>query len=260
MIKIDAVILAGGKMAIDDPLYEQCVDGYRSMIDIMGKPMVQWVIDALDAAEDVADLYIVGLQPDSSLQSNKPLKFLEDQGDIFENARSGVIQSYADHPERSKVIVASADIPAVKHEMINWFTQQIAEAPELMLYYNIITAETMEAKFPHANRSYVRFKDVAVCGGDLNAIDKSVFAIDRPLWQKLAQARKTPLKQAGMIGFDTLFLIALRLITLQGTVKKVCRKLDLEAKAYLCPFAEMGMDADKPHQLEILKRYLEAGS
>ena len=259
MIRLDALILAGGKLAIDDPLYNESVDGSRSMIDVLGKPMAQWVIDALDGASSVAELYVIGLPADCGLQAVKHLHFLEDQGGMIDNIRHGVLQTQKNHPERTKALLASADIPAVEPQMVDWLASQIADDPQQMLYYNVITQQTMENRFPNANRSYLRFKDVSVCGGDLNAIDKNAFAIDRPMVQKLTEARKKPLKQAGMIGFDTLLLIALRLITLQATVKRVCQRLDLEAKALLCPYAEMGMDADKPHQLAILRRHLEEG-
>lgn len=259
MIKLDAVILAGGKTPLDDPLYDECPNGSRSLITLHGKPMVQWVIDALDASEAVADLYVIGLSKEFGLTATKQIHYLPDQGDMFENIRNGVISTYEDHPEREKILLASSDIPAIQPHMVDWLASQIADDPSKMLYYNVITQQTMEARFPNASRSYVRFKDVAVCGGDLNAIDKRLFSIERPVWHKLTIARKHPLKQAGMIGFDTLFLIALRLITMQGAVKKVCQRLDLDAKALLCPYAEMGMDADKPHQLAILRQHLEEG-
>lgn len=254
---MDAVILAGGKMAKDDPLYAESRTGSRSLIELHGKPMVQWVIDALDAATAVTNLYVIGLPPDSGLQAAKPLFYLTDQGSMFDNIRSGVLQTVRDHPEHPKVLIASGDIPAVRPHMVEWLADQVTENPTQMLYYNVITRETMEARFPNANRSYVRFKDVSVCGGDLNAIDKSVFSIERPLWQQLTTARKHPLKQAGMIGFDTLLLIALRLITLEDAVKRACRKLAIQGIALRCPYAEMGMDADKPHQLAILRQHLK---
>lgn len=253
------MILAGGKMAEDDPLFAEGRAGSRSLIELQGKPMVQWVIDALDAATAVANLYVIGLHPDSGLYAEKPLQFLTDQGSMFDNIRSGVLHAYRDHPEHQKVLIASGDIPAVRPHMVDWLAKQVSADPSQMLYYNVITREIMEARFPNANRSYVHFKDVSVCGGDLNAIDKGVFSIERPIWHQLTTARKHPLKQAGMIGFDTLLLIALRWITLEGAVKKVCQKLAIQGKALRCPYAEMGMDADKPHQLAILRQHLKEG-
>ncbi|NLN70044.1 MAG: NTP transferase domain-containing protein [Chloroflexi bacterium] len=254
---LDAVILAGGKLGIDDTLYHESPHGSRSLIEFHGKPMAQWVIDALDKAASVADLYLIGVPADRGLKAVKPLHFLPDQSEMVENIRYGVLQSHQDHPDRQKALIVSTDIPAVEPYMIDWLAGQVADDPQQLLYYNVIQKETMEARFPNANRSYVHFKDISVCGGDLNAVDKNIFSAERPVWKKLSDARKTPLKQAGLIGIDTLLLVALRLITLETTVKRVCKRLDLDAKALVCPYAEMGMDADKPHQLAILRQHLQ---
>jgi len=255
--KIDAVVLAGGKMAADDPLNLAGRDGSRSLIDVCGKPMVQWVIDALSGSDAVSDLYVMGLTPQSRLEAFKPLHYLADQGSMFENIRYGAMQAAKDHPERDKILIASADIPALQPHMVDWLVEQVTHDPDQMLYYNVISQQTMETRFPNANRSFVRFRDISVCGGDLNAIDQSLFTVERPVWQKLANARKHPLKQAGILGFDTLLLVALRLVTLEQAVNKVCRRLSITGRALQCPFADLAMDADKPHQLAILRQHIE---
>lgn len=244
-------------MADDDPLYQESPNGMRSLIELQGKPMVQWVIDALDQSKAVADLYLIGLSPESGITATKPLHFLPDQGGMFENISKGVIQATADHPERSKVLVVSADIPAIQPQMVDWVATNVTNNSGQLVYYTVIPEVVMDRHFPNANRSYIRLKDMAVCGGDLHAVDKRFFDNERPIWHALTKARKQPLKQAWMIGFDTLFLIALRLITLEGTVKKVCSRLGIEGKAFPSPYAELGMDADKPHQLAILRQHLE---
>jgi hypothetical protein len=45
----------------------------------------------------------------------------------------------------------------------------------------------------------------------------------------------------------------LRLITLDDAVKKVTSRLNLTGSAIVSPFAEMAMDVDKPHQLELIR-------
>mgnify|MGYP001324204185 CR=1 FL=1 len=244
-------------MALDDPLHAQGLDGSRSLIDIFGKPMVQWVVDALDASECVAEIYVIGLPAAYRLVATKPVHYLSDQGDIFENIHTGVFQATQDHPSRTKVLIASSDIPAIQPHMIEWLASEVAADPELMMFYNVVDQTTMETRFPQSNRSYVRFKDVSVCGGDMNVIDKSLFAEERLIWQRLANARKHPLKQAGLLGIDSLIMVALHMVTLEGAVKRVWKRLSITAKALRCPYAEIAMDADKPHQLAILRQHLE---
>ena len=257
-MRMDVLLLAGGIVTPEDPLFDLCPEGRRSLIEIHGKPMVQWVIDGLVGSDSVGDIYIVGLTEENALQSEKPLHYLPDSGSLFDNIRSGVLQATGDHPQRTKVLLASADIPAVTPEMVDWLADQIAADPTGQVYYNVVTREVMEKRFAESNRSYVHLKDVAVCGGDLNAADVSLFTHEQPLWNALTEARKNPLKQVSLLGVGSLILIGLRLLTLDSAVKRVCQKLSIEGRALVCPYAEMAMDADKPHQLEILRRDLEA--
>jgi hypothetical protein len=238
-----AIVLAGGLLAAEDPLFEHAPGGHRSLIPIDGRPMAQWVIDALTPSSAVQSITVMGLGPDS--------------GGMFENIKNGILHAAEICPEQNKVIVASADVPAVRPEMIDWLVSQIETAPDSFVYYNVIQKETMEARFPGANRSYVRFKDVSVCGGDLNLIDQRFFTAEKPIWKELTQNRKHPLRQAALLGLDNLLLVALHLVTLDIAVKRVCKRLDISASALRCPYAEMAMDADKPHQLTILEQDLE---
>lgn len=257
---MNVVVLAGGQLTSDDPLFNISPYGHRSLIDIHGKPMVQWVIDALSQSDLVGALYIIGLSEQVGLKSEKPCVYLPDEGGIFENIHAGVVRSAQDYPEITKVMLASADIPSITSEMVDWLIGQVEAQPDKQLYYNVILQKVMETRFPASARSYVQFKDVAVCGGDLNAVDVDLFTKERSIWKRLAATRKHPLQQARLLGVDTLLLVALRMISLEGAVKKICRKLDISATALVCPFAEMGMDADKPHQLALLSKTLEERS
>ena len=65
-------------------------------------------------------------------------------------------------------------------------------------------------------------------------------------------SRKNPIKQASLIGFDTLFLLLMRRLTIKKMVQVVADRIGLKGRALICPYAEVGMDVDKPFQYEIL--------
>ena len=257
MIKMNALVLAGGRLDREDPLYPQTAGGWRCLLDIQGRPMVQWVLEALNAAKSVQEIFLIGLPETQNLESQKPLQYLRENGGLFENIRAGVIAATDKNPASTKVLLASGDLPAIQPKMVDWLSTQVSQYPDAKIYYNVITKDTMNSRFPNANRTFVRFKDLTVCGGDLNVVDRELFATENPLWNKLAQARKNPLKQVSLLGVDSLILVALRLLTLEGAVKRVCKKLKTDGRVLLAPYAEMGMDADKPYQLEILREALE---
>ena len=76
------------------------------------------------------------------------------------------------------------------------------------------------------------------------------------MWEELIGNRKSPLKQAATIGFGTLALLLLGRLTLDETVKRVMKRLNITGRAVVWDHAEPAMDVDKPHQLEILRKDL----
>jgi hypothetical protein len=76
-------------------------------------------------------------------------------------------------------------------------------------------------------------------------------------WESLIGNRKSPLKQASIIGLDTFFQVFTRSITLEDLVAKISGRLRIQGRAILWPHAEPCMDVDKPHQLELLRADLE---
>jgi hypothetical protein len=125
-------------------------------------------------------------------------------------------------------------------------------------YYNLITREVMEARYPGANRSFVKLKDAEVCGGDLNVVRVAAAYGNDELWERLISARKNVFKQAALFGFSTLLLMLIRRLSLEDAVPRVEKQLGIKGRAVLCPYAELAMDVDKPHQFEILHKDLEA--
>jgi hypothetical protein len=91
-------------------------------------------------------------------------------------------------------------------------------------------------------------------------VDKRLYTSEHPVWEKLTAARKNPVRQMLLLGVDSLILIALRLLSLEKAVQRVCKKLSIKGKALVSPYAEIGMDADKPNQLALLRDDLEGRS
>lgn len=249
---MDAIIIAGGIPKPDEPLYEYTQGDSKALLDVAGKPMVQWVLDALNNASTIDRVIIIGLPSDCDLVSAKVASFLPSQGDMIANVRGGLLELLRLNQQASHALVASSDIPAITSEMVDW-TVNMTMQTDLDAYYNVITREVMEKRFPTSKRSYIRLKDVEVCGGDMNVIATRMATTNSEVWAKLVDARKNALKQAALIGFDTLLLLLLHAITLDAATKKVTKRLHITGEALLCPYAEVAMDVDKPHQLEMMR-------
>ncbi len=251
---MDAILLAGGIPTGEDPLAEICQGNPKALLDVAGKPMAQWVLDAMDAASSIDRVFITGLDADCGLQSSKLAAFTGDQGGMLQNAMAGFTHVAQAGGKNGHVAIASCDIPTIRAEMINWRVN-IAMQTDSDLDYAVVKREVMETRFPGSKRSFVPFRDAQVCGGDFNVARLSAIR-DEALWERLVSARKNALKQASVLGFDTLILLLLRRLTLESAESIISKRLVLVGKLQISPYAELAMDIDKPHQLEIVRQDL----
>ncbi len=252
---MDAVIVAGGKNKPGDPLYPYTGDGYKSLLDICGKPMVQWVLDALNNVPNLNQVVVVGLPAQVNLACSHRLTILEDQGGMLQNIRAGANILLAQNPAEEHCLIISADVPMLTAEMVSWLIERVQETDH-DLYYGVIERRVMEGRFPNSRRTYVGLKDGEYCGGDANAIRKRIVASQNPLIDRLSEARKNPIQEARLMGLDTLLLLLLHQLTIKQVIKKIGRRLGMKGRALMVPYAEMGMDVDKPFQLEIVRNEL----
>ena len=247
-----AIVTAGGIPQPGEPLYEYTLGLPKAMLDLAGKPMIQWVLDALSGANSVGEVILVGLEDSSAVRCEKKMHFVENQGGILQNMRAGVEKALALDPKSHHVLAVSSDIPGIEPEMVDWLVDAAMETDD-DIYYNVITRQVMEARYPKSKRSYIHLKNAEVCGGDMNMVRAKTVTGNEELWERLISARKSALKQAALIGYGTLLLLLLRQLKVESGVKRVSERLNIHGRVIFCPYAEVGMDVDKPHQLELMR-------
>jgi CTP:molybdopterin cytidylyltransferase MocA len=229
----------------------------KAMLEICGKPMIQWVLDALSNSVSVDNIIIVGLPQEYHIHCSKELYFVPDQAGLVENLSAGAKKVAQINNKATRALFVSSDIPAVTGEMVDWIINA-AGGETGDLFYNVISREVMETRFPHARRTYIKFKDIELCGGDLHVFSlRILLEDDKGIHKKLAEARKSPIKQAALIGFDTIFLYVIRQLTLKRAERNASKHLKVTGRAVICPYAEAGMDIDKPCHLEIITAELQ---
>jgi GTP:adenosylcobinamide-phosphate guanylyltransferase len=253
---MDAIVTAGGIPQPGEPLYEYTQGKSKALLAIAGKPMIQWVLDALSGAKHIDRVVIIGLPPESGLACTKSLAYMPNQGDMVENIRSGVKKVLELNPQAQHVVVVSSDVPGAKPEMVDWVVETALQTDD-DFHYNVIRREVMEKRYPGSRRSYLKMKDGEYCGGDINVIRAMTVTADDALWKRIIAARKSAFKQASLVGFDLLLMVLFRRLTVAAAAQEGSRRMRVKARAVICPYAEIGMDVDKPHQFELMQHDLE---
>jgi len=255
---MDAIVTAGGIPQPEDPLYIYSHGDSKALIDVAGKPMIQWVLDALGDAKQVDNVIVVGLSAKSGITCRKPLYYLSNQGRMLSNIVVGVNKSLELNRKNKYVLIVSSDIPTLKSEMVDWLVNTCMETKD-DLYYGVCPKDVMEARFPDSKRTFTHLKDMDVCGADMNVVHVNMAKEHLDVWEALIVRRKNPVSQAVVMGLVTSFLLVTRQLTLDDAVSRVCDRIGIKGRAIVWPYAEACMDVDKPHQLEMLRADLAKG-
>jgi molybdopterin-guanine dinucleotide biosynthesis protein A len=254
--RIDAIILAGGELDKADPLLEYAQVQKKALIKIAGKEMVRYVVEAIAGSSRVGRIFIVGLSAEDGTEFAAPVEYVEAAGGMLDNLVAGIERVMEVDPDVEKVVTSSADIPLLTTEMVDYFVDTCLETDH-DLYYTIVEKSTMEARFPGSGRSFVPLRSGSFAGGDINMAKVSAIQANLPLARQFSESRKNIWQQVRLLGFGTLIKFAFRRLTIADAEQVASRALGCQGRAVITPYPEMGMDVDKPHQLDMVQTILE---
>ncbi len=252
-----AVVTAGWSPKDDDPLAEYTHDKPKALIPIAGKPMIAHVVDALAGSRYVQDIIVVSLSPGAEVRFSTPVEYVPDAGDILNNVEAGLNHATAHYPGTDGVLISSSDVPTITSPIVDAFIEECFRTDH-DLYYSIVERSVMENRFPGSLRSYVHLREGDFAGGDLILVRPSMSLGRRELWRDLAAARKSALHQARLVGVGLFLRLLARRLSLSDAERRICKVLNVRGRAVPFPYAEVGMDVDKPFQLEIVRAEMEA--
>ena len=253
---MDVIIPAGGIPKLGKPLHKLTQGMPKAILDIAGKPMIQWVLDAVSEAKSVGRVAVVGLDGSVELSCAKPLTILPDQGSMIGNIRAGVQFILEKNPNAEYVMTVASDIPLVTGEILDWFIGQTKQTKH-EFYINMVIRQVLEARFPGIKRRINRVGNLELRGAaDISIFQPKIIFKTNGVAERLESARGHPLRQLNFIGFDTLFLLMLLRLDLDAFINRLSIKHDVDLHPVICPYAEVGMDVDEPLHLEIMNREL----
>lgn len=249
---MDVVISAGSTPGEIDPLLKYTKVDCKALIPIAGKPMIKWVTDAFVASSHIDRLIIVGLDQSIGIDfGSKPVIYVPSTGKLVQNYIAGVERALQDTTDSRRILIAACDIPLITTAIVDDHIDKML-ATDHEVYYSIVCKATMLAKFPTSKRSYTRLRDGVFCGGNINMISSRVMASEsRKLWDKLLERRKNVFQQAALAGYGTLFKLLIGRLTIAAAEQRAEKIMGVKCKAIETPHAEIGMDVDKPFQLDI---------
>lgn len=250
--QISVIVFAGSHQNDPSPLLKAARVTNKALINIANKPIIYYVLDAINKSKLVKSIYLVGLNhQDLQVTIDKQIYFLPGNAMRFDNLISTLnhLNSFEFPPEH--ILIMPSDIPLITAEIIDQCIL-LMNIPETNKdgYVGIISKNVMENSFPNANKRYSRLKEGEYCGSDINAIRVRAILSNEILFRNLLENRKSRVRMILRVYPIFILRYIMGRLSINHIINLFKKKFDVDITHYLNPFAEAGMDLDYPEQLE----------
>lgn len=246
-MRVDALVLAGGEGAIIDPTV-----AIKGLVPIAGRPMIEWVVDAMRAAETIAEIaVVVPTDHDLGEWAEKVDHLVISDASFMDNAIAGMAVFANDR----HVLGATGDLPALTPEAIDDYVRASLEAGA-DVSYPLVREEDMEAQFPGSQRTYVKIAGGPVTGGNMMVLSPELVKRNREIGQRLFETRKSPVAMARVIGVPFIFKYVTGRLRVDDVERKMEQLLGGRCAAVYTTHASIGADVDKPIDVVVAERVL----
>ncbi|MDY0088489.1 MAG: nucleotidyltransferase family protein [Coriobacteriia bacterium] len=244
---VDAVVLAGGDGVVLDPACR-----FKGLLPIAGKPMVEWVLDALNAAEMVSEVAVVVPTAENlGPWADRAAKIVVSDRPFIDNMLAGLSAFRSDKP----VLLVTGDIPALTPAAVDDFVRRSLSTGAHATYPLIREADMLE-QFPGSDRTFVRLADGKVTGGNMMLVDPVLVERNREIGGKVFATRKNPVAMARVIGMRFVVRLLLGRLTVAEVEEKLGELIGGRGAAVYTSEASIGADVDKPVDVIVAERIL----
>lgn len=254
-MQYDAVILAGGENSGE--LKKIAPYDNEALIIIGNYPMIYYVYKSLCQSSMIRKIIISG--PVDALRNllgrDEKLLFVGAGEDVIESLANAV-RVLEKNGTTERILVVPTDIPFITAEAIEDFLIR-TQKMEADFFYPLTSREVNEAKFPGVVRTYVKLREGIYTGGNLFVIRHQVLAPCIEKARQIIAHRKNPLAIARLFGFSIAFKYIFGRLNIPLAEKRFQEVMGIKGKAIISPFAEVGVDVDKPSDLELAQKYLD---
>ena len=248
----EAIVLAGsGK---PDELTVQEGVSNKAFIKIGEKPLLSYIIAALEKSELIEKIVVVGPEDELNLTLGHCSKceVVAQTESMLDNVATAMR-----YVNRSNLcLVVTGDIPLVTAEVIGQFLLS-CEPYDHDLYYPVLTRETCVTRYPETERTYVRLREGFLTGGNLALIRPAWFLDNRARLDLFISYRKKPLKLMRIFPLRLVLKYLTKTLAVSDIEKFISRLLNLKARAVFCDCVEIGIDVDKKSDLDLVREVLE---
>ena len=245
-MRVSVLILAGQREGIVDPLCAEAGVERKAILPINGKPMVNYVLEALDGVKLNKPYHVSGF--DAGF----------DERMVQAGSGVGPADSCAialSEGIEFPCIITTADHPLLSAQILDHFIKT-ATLSGADFCVGLAEKSVIQPAYPNMKRTYINFSDKSVSGCNLFYIANARGLAAIEFWKQAQHLRKEPLKLARKLGWQVLFKYMFKRLSLSGAFDYASRILDIKASAVIIPIPEAAIDVDKPSDIVLVEAIL----
>lgn len=253
-MQYDAIILAGGESSSE--LKKIAPYDNEALIIIGNYPMIYFVYKAVRQSSQIRKIVVSG--PADSLRNILPREeqlYFVPSGDNAVESLAHAVELLQKEGTTEKLLIMPTDIPFITAEAIEDFIKCCEESKN-DFYYPLTSKDTNEKSFPGVSRTYVRLREGIFTGGNLFMVKTELIDTFLDLALQLVVRRKNPLAIARLFGLGLVWKFITGTLTLITAEKRFFQVTGIKGKAIISSYAQIGVDVDKPSDLELAQKHL----
>ncbi|MFV0301475.1 MAG: NTP transferase domain-containing protein [Paracoccus sp. (in: a-proteobacteria)] len=260
-MSLSALVLAGSRGA-GCPVAAMGGVSHKAILPILGIPMVERVIATLRAVPEIDRITLMIEDPaliralpglaadlDSGYLDMLPARPSPAQSALYGFGQMGGAAG-------APILVTTADNCLLTPGMVTFFLAALRDGTDL----TAATARTdmVQAAYPEARRTRLRFRDGARGGCNLFALQTPDAGRVIGFWRRVEQNRKHPLAMLRQIGALTALGYLLGGLSLDQALRGLGRRTGARLAVTDMPFPEAAIDVDTPEDFHLAERILAA--
>lgn len=245
MPKVDAIVLAGG--TITDPEFRSAAGvDCKSLLILNGKPMAHWVVQALQSAESISSVVVVGPK---NLRDALECEVLDEGDHEVENLTRGMDAL----PDAEQILMVSSDMPLLSPRAIDDF---VLNSPRADIVYPTIGKAEIVAEFPDRKWVFIRAKEGEFTGSSAVMFRPDAFRDHMDALRKVFDSRRSVAALVSMWGIGFALKFALGQLSLKDAERRISEVLNVNGRAYVSAYPELAFDVDHCCDIAIAERRL----
>lgn len=261
--KFPVVIMAGTDINKKDELLEFANVNYKTLITINGKTILERILKALYDSNRITRYYIVGV-PKAKITLPKKINpslvtFIESEGFDVPDRIAITTERIIEDAKNDETILAddthhllfvTGDIPFITGDIINEFLDKCGDL-SFDMYPSCVSKDIMVSRFPKSSRTYGKLREGRYCLGDISLFRVGIVGDRVDKIRILRENRKKFVRTIFKLQPFGVFRYILGRLSFDHLNKATSKIFDVQTKFIPMERAEIAMDIDKPHQLEM---------